>query len=247
VRRADLPGGERTPSLEVVCLLCKRLREARPSFALKPGDVVDGQGRDLVATLVATAPAAAFGHNWPGSAEAWVFYFQPDEPLSKKLKISVRVRSGLTPETMDDYFRLFKFRVKTPKPPMPKGTHTPLARQTKRGITLTIEDCTRLSGLYLVWTTVRAPGQQGVEIQKRAVAAWDSNGRKLGAFPGSPMLSDPPRQYWKRDGSLPATDEVAQKFFFLQEDAPAESLKLQFQCSGDGPAFVFDSVPVRDE
>jgi hypothetical protein len=79
------------------------------------------------------------------------------------------------------------------------------------------------------------------------VAAWDSNGVKVGAFPGSPLLSDPPHQYWKRDGIVPAADEVAQKFFFRQDDSTQKWLKFRFQCSGDGPVFVFDKVLVRDE
>jgi len=251
VRRADLPGGERTPSLEMICLLHTHDSKARPSFALKPKDVVDGHGRDLVTTLIASAPASAFGHNWPGFAEAWVFYFQPDGPPSTKLNISVRLRSGLATEYMEEYFRVFKFRVKTPKPPATEGTHTPLARQTRDGITLTIQDCSRphkgMPSLCLVWTTVKGPLKNGNATEVTTVTAWDSEGRELERYPGSPLLSDPPHQSWKRDGSIPASDEVAQKFFFLSERrrATVGPLKLHLQCSAGGPAFTFDLVPVR--
>lgn len=192
VRRADLPGGKQTPSLELVCLLRKRVREARPSFALKAGDVVDGQGRDLVLTLVASAPASAFGHNWPAFTEAWVFYFQPSKPHSRKLNISLRLRSGLAPEYKHKYFRLFKFRVKTPDPPAIEAAHNPLARQTKEEVTLTIEDCARLgtgvSSLYLVWTTVKGPIKEGGATEVTAVTAWDSEDKELRRYPGSPLL-----------------------------------------------------------
>jgi hypothetical protein len=249
VRRADLPGGKQTPSLELVCLLHKRVSKARPSFALKPGDVVDGQGRDLLPTLVASAPAAAFGHNWPAFAEAWVFYFQPGKPLSKKLSISVRLRSELASEYEDKYFHLFKFRVKTPEPPATEAAHTPLARQTKERVTLTIEDCARLgmgvSSLYLVWTTVKGPIKEGGATEVTAVTAWDAEGKELRRYPGSPLLSDPRHQFWKRDGTIPASNEVAQKFFFKRRGASVEKLQLHLQCSAGGPAFTFDLVPVR--
>jgi hypothetical protein len=249
VRRADLPGGERTPSLEMICLLHTHASETRPSFALKAKDVVDGHGRDLVAKLVASAPAGAFGHNWPAFTEAWVFYFQPDKPLSKRLNISLRLRSGLAPDYKDKYFRLFKFRVKTPEPPATEAAHNPLARQTKEGVTLTIEDCARLgmgvSSLYLVWTTVKGPIKEGGATEVTAVTAWDSEGNELRRYPGSPLLSDPRHQFWKRDGTIPASDEVAQKFFFKRRGAPVGKLKLHLQCSAGGPAFTFDLVPVR--
>ena len=78
-----------------------------------------------------------------------------------------------------------------------------------------------------------------------AVTAWDPGGRELRRYPGSPLLSDPRHQFWKRDGSIPASDEVAQKFFFERRGASVEKLKLHLQCSAGGPAFTFDLVPVR--
>ncbi|MHC4401226.1 MAG: hypothetical protein ACYTG0_16255 [Planctomycetota bacterium] len=251
VRREDLPGGKQVPSLELVCYVrADAPAAARSSLALKPGDVSDDQGRDLVPHLVASAPAGAFqSHYAYPNAYAWVFYFQPGEPLSKKLDVSIRLRSGLDEPHAKEYFRDFAFQVQMPKPPAPLPTTVPLASQTKDDVTLTVEDCARphpgAPKMYMVWTTAKGPLREGEAVEVGDVTAWDSNGRPLRRLPGSPLMTDPRHLLWKCNGSIPADDEVAQKFFFDVRDGPPQWLKLQFQCSGNGPTFVFDRVPVR--
>jgi hypothetical protein len=58
-------------------------------------------------------------------------------------------------------------------------------------------------------------------------------------------MTDPRHLFWKRDGRIPAEDEVAQKFFFESQDGPPVCLNLRLQLSGNGPTFVFDRVPIR--